>query len=385
MEEKADGTGLDGVEFSVEEFEALEGTHEFSEKYLRNKKKMLKKYCRSVYWPGRGRWGKAAAALFLMMSVPIIVRAASGSEFFYRVWGGLGKENVESHEEVVYDEGKGIFVTVTYPQREYTDRGMERAEELTGGAVSCQSLVKEIGDTKLQVLAAAYDGSAAVVEFTLEREGGVEGLLYGQLYNESKGAWFTKEAPFWVSFADCSENIWVDLDKSTEELVYCYGYLVTKLTDQPAGLTLEIYENTDGEGEGVMQPESIFIPIQKEMGKKEYINKEGGTAIVSPMSLDVDCRRGLGLAKDQIYDPWHIYYAAVNYKNGDVYVIHEHEIKGIHSSSTDIENTGYVCGTQDNHLVFVFNRLVDVENVESVVINETVYTSKAGPLCGPAY
>ncbi len=55
MEEKADGTGLDGVEFSVEEFEALEGTHEFSEKYLRNKKKMLKKYCRSVYWPGRGR------------------------------------------------------------------------------------------------------------------------------------------------------------------------------------------------------------------------------------------------------------------------------------------------------------------------------------------
>lgn len=378
MGEKAEGTDRDMFEFSVEEFESLEGTHEFSEKYLRKKKKMLGKYRRNVCQSGRSGWIRAAAVLFLVMGAPVIVRAASGSEFFYRVWGAWGKENIASHEEVVYDERKGTSVTVTYPEREYTNEGLERAEELTGGAVSCQPLVKEIGDTRLSVLGAAYDGSAAVVELTLEREGGVKGLLYGQLYNESKGAWFTQEAPFRISFADCSENIWVDLERSTEEKIYCYCYLVTRRPAGTEGLTLEIYENRDDEESGESLSDTIFIPVQKEMEKREYVNGQGGTAVVSPMSLNVDCNRGLGLTGEQVYDPWHIYYVAVQYKDGNVYVVHEHEIAGVHSSGRETDNTGYACQTEDNHLVFVFNRLVDIRNVEAVVINETVYTLNAG-------
>lgn len=377
MEEKADGTDRDGTELSVEEFDALEGIHEFSEKYTRNKKRMLKKYRSSVCRPGPGGWGKAAAGLLLFLSAPVIVSAASGSGFFYRAWGTLGKENVESHEEIVYDEDKGTSCTVTYPQREYTDEGLGRAEELVGGAVSYYPLVREIGDTKLTVLAAAYDGNAAVVEFTLEREGGVEGLIYGQLYNESKGAWFSEDAPFCITFADSAENIWVDLDKSTEELLYCCGYLVTGLGGQVSqGLTMEIYENpADGEDREI-QAQSLFIPIEKRIEKKEYESPGGGTVSISPMSMDIDCNRGLGLTQEQIYDPWHIYYAAVNYKDGSSYIVHEHGIEGIHACGTDIENTGYACGTQEGHLVFVFNRLVDVGNVESVVVNETEYTLK---------
>ena len=55
-------------------------------------------------------------------------------------------------------------------------------------------------------------------------------------------------------------------------------------------------------------------------------------------------------------------------------MVHEHGIEDLHSCQVDIDNTGYACGAEDNHMVFVFNRLVDIGEVESVVVNETVYT-----------
>lgn len=44
----------------------------------------------------------------------------------------------------------------------------------------------------------------------------------------------------------------------------------------------------------------------------------------------------------------------------------------------EIDNTGYTCGSAEGNLIFVFNRLVDVGNVESIIINETVYTPEDG-------
>lgn len=377
MEDKIRGTGGEEFTVSVEEFDALEGMHEFSGKYKKKKKRMLKAYqrrvCQSV-WPAG--WVKAAAMFLLVISTPVIMSAASGSEFFGRIWGTLGRENIESHEEILQDEEKGTSFLVTYPKREYTDEGLEKAEELMGEGVSYKSLVKEIGDTRLTVLGAAYDGNAAVVEFTLEREGGITGVLYGQLYNESKGAWFTEDAPFRLSFKDCSENIFVDLDKSTKEMLYCYAYLVTDLSDQRAGIPMEIYRRQDEETDGEQQTDTVLIPIQGQAEKKQYVNEDGGILGLSPMSMDIDCKVGLGLSQEQAYDPWYVYYAAVNYKDGRVYVVHEHGIEGLHSCEVDIDNTSYACGTQDNHMVFVFNRLVDTGDVESVVVNKTVYELK---------
>ncbi len=377
MEDKIRGTGGEEFTVSVEEFDALEGMHEFSGKYEKKKKRMLKAYqrrvCQSV-WPAG--WVKAAAMFLLAISTPVIMSVASGSEFFGRIWGTLGRENIESHEEILQDEEKGTSFLVTYPKREYTDEGLEKAEELMGEGVSYKSLVKEIGDTRLTVLGAAYDGKAAVVEFTLEREGGIKGVLYGQLYNESKGAWFTEDAPFRLSFKDCSENIFVDLDKSTKEMLYCYAYLVTDLSDQRAGIPMEIYRRQDEGTDGEQQTDTVLIPIQGQAEKKQYVNADGGILDLSPMSMDIDCKVGLGLSQEQAYDPWYVYYAAVNYKDGKVYVVHEHGIEGLHSCEVDIDNTSYACGTQDNHMVFVFNRLVDNGDVESVVVNKTVYELK---------
>lgn len=380
MEDKTNWTGVEAFTVSVEEFDALgEGTesaHEFSSEYRRKKEKMLKAYQRRVCRSAWSGWAKAAAVFLLALSTPAIVSVASGSGFFSRIWGTSGKENVESHEEVVEDAEKGTSYTVTYPKREYTDEGLAKAEELIGDGVSFKPVVKEIGDTRLTVLGAAYDGNAAVVDFTLEREGGAAGILYGQLYNESKGAWFTEDASFRLVFQDCSENIFVDLEKSTEEMLICYAYLVTDLPDHPAGIRMEIYRKQDGETDEELCADTVLIPVSGQAKVKQYVNGDGGVLGLSPMSMDIDCKVGLGLDEEQVYDPWYLYYAAVNYKDGSVYVVQEHGVEGLHSCEVDIDNTGYACGTQDGHMVFVFNRLVDIGEVESVVVNETVYVLK---------
>lgn len=213
-----------------------------------------------------------------------------------------------------------------------------------------------------------------VVEFTLEREGGVEGLCYGQLDNESKGAWFAADAPFRFYFADCSENIFVDLEKSTEDILYCYDYMAVDLTDQAQELTLEIYQNHDEDVAALA--DTLLVPLSNQIGKKECTNAEGGRISLSSIAMNVDVNEGLGLDSIRACDPWNVYYVAIRYVDGTSYVVHEHGIDGIHSCEVEIENTGYVCGSEDGHLVFVFNRLVDIGKVESVIVNETVYTWK---------
>lgn len=369
---------VDGTEFSVsvEEFDRLTGEHEFSEKYKTKKAEMLKEYRRNVLAPSRKIGVKAAAVFLLILTMPVLVGKAAGSEFFNRVWGALGKENIDSHEEVIFDEEKGTSYTVTYPKREYTNDALDKAEELIGNPASFTPIVKEIGDTRLTILASAYDGTAAVVEFTLEKKGGVEGFCYGQLDNESKGAWFAADASFRFFFADCSENIYVDLEKSTKDILYCYDYMVAALPVKAQGLTLEIYLKQDHDEDVSAPTDTLFVPFPDKVSIKEYVNADGGNISLSPIAMNVDVNTGLGLDSLQAYDPWNVYYAAIKYVDGTSYVVHEHAVDGIHSCDVEIENTGYTCGSEDGHLVFVFNRLVDMEKVESIIVNETVYALK---------
>lgn len=378
MKQNTDGVKLLERDISIEEFDAPVQVHEFSRGYKKAKMKMLREYRREVYGSGKTGIIKAAAVIFLFLTVPVLAATASGSEFFSRIWGVTGKKNIESHTEEVYDEQKKDTYAVTYPQRDYTDDYLDKAGELIGDAVAYRPVAREIGDTRLTVLALVCDGNAAVVEFTLEREGGVNCLEYSQLDNESKGAWFAPDCPFYFRVAEGNENIYVDLDKSTQEKLYCYDYITLDSPEKEVnGLTIQICKLSDTE-EVVSEDmeevtDEVFVPIQKKVESRAYVNGEGGSAGLSPISMKIDVTDGLGLSDEQAYDPWHVYYVSVNYKDGTNYVVHEHEIEGIHSCEAEIDNASYTCGGADGRLTFVFNRLVDIENVESIVVNEAVY------------
>ncbi|MCM1179935.1 MAG: hypothetical protein NC347_06745 [Clostridium sp.] len=373
-------------EISVEEFDALEGRHEFSEQYKRNKKKLLREYRRSVLTSVKRNYAKvAAAAAIAVVSAPLIANAATGGEFFNRLWGTAGRENVETHQEELVDEEKGISTTVTYPKRDYVDVEPEKAEELIGDNVSHEQVVKEFGDTTLTILSAVSDGQAAIVEFTLEREGGVNALNYSQLDNEAKGAWFSEETDFYFQFDGFGGSIQVDMDKSTADKLYCYDYL-TADNGGKSQIILKTYEYPCTRGEWInadaqayneymseTKEEEFVIPLSEEVEKHEYVNADGGTIRISPLSMRVDMAVGLGLVGDEIYDPVCLYYAAIHFKDGTDYIVYDKNWRDVHSCDVEIDNTSYACG-YSSYEISNFNRLVDVNNIESITVNEAQYT-----------
>lgn len=373
------------LDISIEEFDALDGVHKFSDEYKKNKKIMMKKFRRGTLVSPRFYYAKvAAAAAFLLVCTPIAVSAAANSMDLGRIWGNAGKDSVDSHEVVVEDEVKGAY-TVTYPQRTYVDVDPKKAEDLIGNNISYETVVKEFGDTKLTILSAVTDGSSAVVEFTLEREGGVTSLNYSQLLNEAKGAEISDDADFYFSMG--YDYIMVDLDKSTEDKLYCYDYIMmpdgTEGTDGLALRTIE-YPCTRAElnaatGEeyekycSEIQEESIPIPTKPALKKTEFTTADGGNITVSPLSMKVDTNTGLGLSDGEIGDPYYIYYIAVHYKDGTDYIVSESSLEGKHSCETPVENTYAVYEDEANYLNCIFNRLVDPADIESITVNETEY------------
>ena len=375
---------------SIEEFDKMNGQHVFSKQYEQKKKEMLHNYRKNVLGSKRFHYGKVAAVFaVILVSGPIIVNAATNGELFSRIWGTQGKEDVASHDEVVYDEEKGTSFTVTYPERDYEEVDEEKAEELIGEEVSFPSITKEVDGTTITILSAVRDKNAAVVEFTLEKEGGVDVLNYSQLDNEAKGAWFSDTSTFWFKIGDGGESIFVDLEKSTEDKLYCYNYMTLESVSSNISMKLYEYPCTYGEWAAYAEDEAksaeidaetktstINIPVSESTASLELVNAEGGIVEMSPLSMKIDMNTGLGLTKEQASDPYSCYYVSINYKDGTNYVVHEHGISGIHTCDVEINNSSYACGNTSNEMTYVFNRLVDTDQVESVTINDTEYTFK---------
>lgn len=381
------------LDITVEEFDALDGVHEFSKEYKKQKKKMLKEFRRSISGVQRRRFARLAmAASLLIIVASAATYATAGTGFFNEIWGNAGKSDIDSHDEEVYDAEKGTTSIVTYPKRDYVETDEDKAEELIGDNVSHEKIVQKIGDTTLTILSAVTDGTGSVVEYTLEREGGVNALGYSQLDNESKGAWFSDDSTFWFHFKECSGNIFVDLDKSTEEKLYCYEYMAHIFDSAwTYGLHLEVeeYPCTRGEMTDAFNHDSsmydqymmetkrttLLIPLKETVKKVEYVNADGGTASISPLSLTVDMGTGLGLSGDAASDPGSMYYLSVNYKDGTNYIVLERNTNK-HSCDVEVDNSSYGCGDKGCNVIHIFNRLVDISQVSSITVNETSYTLK---------
>lgn len=386
-------------DITMEDFDQMEEQHVFSKEYQRNKKKMLKEYRRKMTAPaGKQYWKAAVAALVITAVVPFGVNAATNGEFFNRIWGNEGRDSIESHNETVYEEEKNKSYEVTYPKREYVETDEVKAQELIGENVSHEPIVEQMGDTTLTILSTVYDGNSAVVEFTLEREGGVNALNYSQLDNEAKGAWVSDESMSWFHFVDCGENIYVDLEKSTDDILYCYDYV--GFDSAMASLNLEIVEYPCKRGEyfaaaetmkeedldaalGKTTTRTVSIPLQKAVSSGEFVNPEGGSITISPISMTIDTGTGLGLSKEEANDPGNIYYVGIRYKDGSEYLVCEtnaykfHEDgteELVHKTDVETDNTSYALGRMNQEFLLVFNRLVDVDSIETITVNDTTYT-----------
>ena len=378
----------DQFDISIEEFDAPGETHEFSERYKKTRERNKQKYLYSR--PQWQRIASIAAAAALFIATPFVVNAATDGELFERIWGILGKKDVEAHQELVYEAEKDSSYYITYPARDYAELDPETAKALIGDCVQELSLSQEVDGTTITLLSAVRDNNSAVVALTLEKEGGVDILDYSQLDNEAKGAWFSEKSTFLFNIG-YGGNLYVDLDKSTDDKLYCYDYVPLN-TFGTGSLRMEIeqYPCTLGERDALLAEEygseqaqavengkkttELRIPCEKRLGSTTFTNAGGGQIEMSPISMNIDMNTGLGLTPGQAYDPYSAYKIVITYRDGSTYTVLEHEYPDVYACDEYIDNTSYSCGSLDNEFLLIFNRLVDPEDVVSVTVNGIEYT-----------
>ncbi|MEE1191030.1 MAG: hypothetical protein UHO63_01640 [Blautia sp.] len=359
------------VEISNEVEERLENTYEI----LRSRSKSETK--RQYKFPK-----VAVVAITAVLMISTGVYASIRSDFFEGMFGNTTKTSTPT-QPVSIDDGKGGTVDVVIPSKEFVDVDEERANELLGKYVLEEPIVKEIGSHTLTVENFLYNELGGLMYFTLEREGKVTALAGNEDTNLTKGASFTDEADFYFTIQIGEqtigyENIYVDTQQSTAEKMYCYSYFLWSEeseidVEQKPYLLIQKYPCTRGEinrmdaeeysqmYENVVE-EKVTLTEQDAVPTKTLDLEEKGTLRISSFALAFDIPKMLGLSSLDI-DPWNVKHVEIQYKNGESYVVED--------KNENINNTGYVIGC-DPYYKVAFNRLVDVENIKAVVINDII-------------
>lgn len=377
---------LEEREMTIEEFDAIEGEHEFSEEYRQKKQALLKGYEHILERKHKKHIHKLVAAIaFACVVVPATVyAAATHSDFFDSLFGNSTKENIENYD-VAVDDGKGGEVIVEMPAREYEAVDAEKAEELIGDKVFDGPIVKQLGDHTLTIESVVYSKYGAQIAFTLEREGGVTMLAGDDFTNQTKGAWFTEECQhfFYTMGTDGTyggDMVYIDIEKSTPEKLYCYDYVVLEGLSEDEGIALDIthYPAPKGELDNMTdeeideyykntERETLVLSEQGQVPMLAYTSESGGCLEVSSISFCVDMSKGLGLSEEEAYDPVHLNRIEIRYKDGSNYMVWDKE--------SNIDNTGYLCGLLEpsGAIAIAFNRLVDTDAVDCILVNDVEY------------
>ena len=378
-------------DWSIEEFDAISEDHVFSEQYQREKKKVIRAHSKKK--APRRFFMQAVAAAAACIVLPVVVYAAVTHADFYRnAFGNAGRQSVSAHEEVL-DDGKGGQLTVTYPEREYVPIDEEMAEALIGSNISSEPVEVQINDHTLTINSAVRDENAIVMEFTLACETGVTALNYSELDNEAKGAWRSEESTFSFRVDGTAENIYVDLDKSTETCLHCYYYglfvfdgpladgkspvLDITYADEPLD---DIYMNEPLDGSYMdesldgttdksrIHEAQVAIPAEHTINLLTFTSDAGGVLELSPISLSIDMGKGLGLTNLEAYDPIHLNTMSIHYTDGSSYQVYDKD--------GYVDNTAYMCGgcgAAQTEIMLLFNRLIDPSKIDYVEVNGLIY------------
>ena len=387
-------------DWSIEEFDAISEEHVFSEQYQREKKKVIRAHSKKK--TPRRFFMQAVAAAAACIVLPVVVYAAVTHADFYRnAFGNAGRQSVSAHEEVL-DDGKGGQLTVTYPEREYVPIDEEMAEALIGSNISSEPVEVQINDHTLTINSAVRDENAIVMEFTLACETGVTALNYSELDNEAKGAWRSEESTFSFRVDGTAENIYVDLDKSTETCLHCYYYglfvfdgpladgksptLDITYADEPLD---DIYMNEPLDGSYMdesldssymdesldgttdksrIHEAQVAIPAEHTINLLTFTSDAGGVLELSPISLSIDMGKGLGLTNLEAYDPIHLNTMSIHYTDGSSYQVYDKD--------GYVDNTAYMCGgcgAAQTEIMLLFNRLIDPSKIDYVEVNGLIY------------
>lgn len=326
------------------------------------------------------------SVVFVLVGILLVgtaLAAALHTDFFNRVFGGETRKDVAEHVEVI-NNGKGGLESL-FPRREYVTMDAETAERLIGAQVMSEPVTVQMNHHTLTIISAVRDENALVMEMTLENPEGENALVFSQLLNEEKGAYFADDADIFFSVERAAEMMWVDMEGSTDTCVHLYYYCVffDDLPEGEAPVLTAIYADqplsavTDDSRNHVV---GTPIPVEHAVRTMAFA-AEGGEAIeLSPFSMKVtlmpaDNERGavVAIGSEQqmivVPDPDSLARIDIVFEDGSTYTVIDRD--------GNIDNTVYLCsglGADAMDTRIVLNRLVEPEKAARILINGIAYS-----------
>ncbi|MBR4404334.1 MAG: hypothetical protein IKT10_04395 [Clostridiales bacterium] len=386
-------------DISVEEFDHItDGVepHVFSDEYLARKDSIMRRETGTKI----SKLGIkiAAAAAAVVVATPFVANAATGGELFARIWGTEGKKTIESHVEQYIEEGKvdkdgnPNIIDIVYPKIEYVDTDPEVIKRVLADKVNTEPIVTEFDGYTFTINAIVNDGHAAIVDYTIEKKGGVDLLYYSQLENEAKGAFTNEAQPINYYISGGHGKLFVNIEKSTADKLYCTEYLLRD--PGSVGLTFEIekydrplteiYKPGIAPDDHMVDKKSFALPFAGTISNKTYESSYGETIVVSPVSMKINTLAANTLGENYQaggggYEIDFIGKIKITYKDGSEYLIYQDIIyDGKHDDDKvdPVASYSYICGGIDYAASIVFNRIVDTDNIASITVNDTEYKLK---------
>ena len=220
-----------------------------------------------------------------------------------------------------------------------------------------------VSDQIITIVAHQHDATlgAGAVYFTVENPEGVSGY---KTHNDGEVWWPMGEV---IRLNNCHHKNYIISSETTDTKLsiasfyvgtnwYKEDYIEARFegTNKVAKLPLSIFETTDSltSKDGAVTLTSIGMELQ--FAEMDFLYRELENGTMRPPLDDCD-----------------IDYIAVRFADGSEYVVDQDKDGEL------IANTSYICGTdvQKKGMVFsyLFNRIIDLEQVEAVIINETEY------------
>ncbi len=312
-----------------------------------------------------------------ILALGTALAAAIHTDFFSRVFGNETRENVEMHTEV-FDDDKGGNYEAVFPGREFVAVDPDMAERLIGDRVMNEPVTVQMNAHMLTILSAVRDENAMVMEMTLENPDGETALVFDQLLNEEKGAYFGDASDIWFGVDMAAEMIYVDMKNSTDTCLHLLYYCVffEKLPDGEIPQLVAVTADMPLQDAPEEQRKENRIPVPAERAVKtlQFASENGETIELSPFSMKISqapVEGGASLPDNVIVlpDPGNIAAVEIRYADGGVYTVLDPE--------KNLDNTMYQCGglgAEGLDTTMALNRLVDTDQVQAVAVNGVVYT-----------
>ena len=198
----------------------------------------------------------------------------------------------------------------------------------------------------------------------------------------------------------------MDMSRSTDDRLYCYEYMAdeyssfgniasqigfSEITDhvtlciQEFSQPIESFINEDGYENYLTADREIPVPVKDKAATAFFSDGNGQMLEISAISMKTSCTNvypsNADLSEEeQLYDEdimeeEFLYHLSIKYKDGSEYlVLDENTPYDTERCKVETANYQYIVGCIDGGYILLFNRLVDTDNIESITVNDDVYS-----------